>query len=79
VLQRVHDEKWSFLQAVKNGVFTVPGDPEGCIDFPSIFRILDEHDYRGWIVVEAEQDPAKANPFEYATMARRYIRAQTGL
>lgn len=79
VLQRVHDEQWSFLKAVKNGVFTVPGDPDGCIDFPAIFELLDQHDYKGWMVVEAEQDPAKANPFEYATIARKYIREQAGL
>ncbi|RKX80759.1 MAG: myo-inosose-2 dehydratase, partial [Spirochaetes bacterium] len=55
----------------------VPGD--GSVDFPSIFKLLGEADYRGWMVVEAEQDPAKANPFEYALKARDYIREQTGL
>ena len=70
-------EGWSFLQAVRNGVFTVPGD--GDVDFAPIFNILAEHDYEGWVVVEAEQDPAKANPFEYAQKARRYIAEKTGL
>ena len=56
----------SFLQAVSAGVFTVPGDPEGCIDFPALFKILDQHNYDGWLVVEAEQDPAKANPYRYS-------------
>ena len=70
-------EGWSFLQAVRNGVFTVPGD--GDVDFAPIFDILAEHDYEGWVVVEAEQDPAKANPFEYAQKARRYIAEKTGL
>jgi inosose dehydratase len=64
--------KWSFLQAVKNGVFTVPGD--GCIDFKPIFNTLKKAKYEGWWVVEAEQDPAKANPLEYAIKARNYIR-----
>ena len=67
----------SFLDAVRAGVFTVPGD--GSIDFPSIFRILEESDYRGWMVVEAEQDPAKANPFVYAKKAREYIRTEAGI
>ncbi len=67
----------SFLDAVRAGVFTVPGD--GSIDFPSIFKILEENDYRGWMVVEAEQDPAKANPFVYAKKARDYIYEKTGL
>ena len=65
-------EKWSFLQAVKAGVFTVPGD--GCIDFEPVFKILKKAKYTGWWVVEAEQDPAKANPLEYAIKARHYIR-----
>ncbi len=67
----------SFLDAVRGGVFTVPGD--GSIDFPAIFTILEENNYEGWMVVEAEQDPAKANPFVYAKMARDYIRTNTGI
>lgn len=70
-------EGWSFLTAVRNGVFTVPGD--GDVDFAPIFRVLEEAGYEGWVVVEAEQDPAKANPFEYAVKARKYIAEQTGL
>jgi inosose dehydratase len=65
-------EGWSFLSAVKAGVFTVPGD--GCIDFEPIFTALKKAKYQGWWVVEAEQDPAKANPLEYAIKARSYIR-----
>jgi inosose dehydratase len=64
--------KWSFLQAVKAGVFTVPGD--GCVDFSPVFAALKKAKYQGWMVVEAEQDPAKANPLEYAIKARDYIR-----
>lgn len=77
VLARVHQEKLSFLQGVKAGVFTVPGD--GMIDFEPIFALLAQGNYAGWYVVEAEQDPAKANPLEYALMARRYIREKAGL
>ncbi|MBX2873566.1 MAG: myo-inosose-2 dehydratase [Saprospiraceae bacterium] len=79
VLERVKHERLSFLDAVRSGVFTVPGDPEGCIDFAAIFAILNENKYEGWLVVEAEQDPAKANPLTYAKMARTFIREQTGL
>jgi inosose dehydratase len=67
----------SFLEAVRSGVFTVPGD--GSLDFPTIFSILDQHDYEGWMVVEAEQDPARANPFVYAKKARQYIRKHAGI
>ncbi|MDR1107136.1 MAG: myo-inosose-2 dehydratase [Treponema sp.] len=70
-------EKWSFLRAVKEGVFTVPGD--GSLDFTPVFGALKKARYSGWWVVEAEQDPAKANPFEYALKARNYIREKAGL
>ena len=66
-------ESWSFLKSVRNGAFTVPGNPEGCVDFEPVLRKLDEIGYEGWIMVEAEQDPAKANPFKYAKMAYEYI------
>jgi len=77
VLKKVKAKKMSFLDAVRAGAFTVPGD--GCIDFPSIFKILEESKYKGWMVVEAEQDPAKANPFEYALKARKYIKENAGI
>ncbi|MCG8572456.1 MAG: myo-inosose-2 dehydratase [Spirochaetes bacterium] len=77
VVEKVKSEKMSFLQAVRAGAFTVPGD--GNIDFPAIFKILDGINYQGWMVVEAEQDPAQANPFEYALKAREYIRKHTGI
>lgn len=67
----------SFLDAVRAGVFTVPGD--GTIDFEPILRTLAESGYRGWLVVEAEQDPAKAHPLTYAKKARAYLREVTGL
>lgn len=75
MLRQVKEEKLSFLQSVKNGVFTVPGD--GMIDFRPIWELIDASGYEGWIVVEAEQDPAKANPFLYAQKARNYIRQVT--
>ena len=77
VLKQVKQGKLSFLQAVKAGVFTVPGD--GSIDFEPIFKVIAEGNYAGWYVVEAEQDPAKANPLEYALKARQYIREKAGI
>jgi inosose dehydratase len=73
-----HAKKWSFRNAVEAGVFTVPGDPEGNIDFPPIFQALADADFSGWIVIEAEQDPAKAYPLVYAKMARDYLRKELG-
>jgi inosose dehydratase len=72
VRNRALAEKWSFLRAVREGVFTVPGD--GAVDFAPVFKALKKAKYSGWWVVEAEQDPAKANPLEYAIKARRYIK-----
>lgn len=77
VVEAVKAKKWSFLQAVRQGVFTVPGD--GSINFEPIFEQLADSDYTGWFVVEAEQDPAVANPFEYALKARQFIREKSGL
>lgn len=77
VVARVKSEGWSFLKAVREGAFTVPGD--GGVDFDPIFSLLSEAHYEGWLLVEAEQDPAKANPLEYAIKARQYIREHTGL
>ena len=77
VVKKVKEENLSFLQGVREGAFTVPGD--GCVDFPSIFKVLEEGGYQGYMLVEAEQDPAKANPFENALKARKYIKEQTGI
>jgi len=77
VVERVKKENLSFLQGVREGAFTVPGD--GCVDFDAIFKVLDENNYEGYMLVEAEQDPAKANPLEYAIKARKYIKEHTGI
>ncbi|MEK9496271.1 myo-inosose-2 dehydratase [Photorhabdus sp. P32] len=66
VLNDIKNRKTSFLDAVLSGVFTVPGD--GCVDYPAIFQVLKKQNYQGWLVVEAEQDPAIAHPLTYATM-----------
>ena len=77
VVAEARANKWSFLEGVRKGTFTVPGD--GDVDFEPIFQIIQDSGYKGWVVVEAEQDPALANPFEYALKARKYIAEHTGL
>jgi inosose dehydratase len=77
VVARVRRERMSFLEGVRQGAFTIPGD--GCVEFDPIFKVLAESGYEGYMVVEAEQDPAKANPLEYAIRARKFIREHTGL
>jgi len=76
VVSQVREEDLSFQAGIEAGVFTVPGD--GSIEFVPIFEALADADYEGWLVVEAEQDPAKANPLEYAIMARSYLRKVLG-
>ena len=77
VYEEVKAKDMCFLDAVRAGVFTVPGD--GDVDFRPLVKVLEESGYEGWVVVEAEQDPADANPLEYAKKARKYIAEVTGL
>lgn len=78
VVKLVKDNNLSFLEGVRKGAFTVPGDGGG-VDFISIFKEIENLDYKGYMLVEAEQDPMIANPFEYAKKARDYIKEHTGL
>ncbi len=71
VLARLKAEHWSFLKGVIEGVFTVPGD--GSIDFAPLASALAKIGYRGWVVVEAEQDPKQANPLEMARIGHRAL------
>lgn len=73
VIANTRDTDTSFLEAVLAGAFTVPGD--GVIDFAGVLGCLKAANYSGWVVVEAEQDPAKAHPLTYAKMAHRNIAA----
>jgi inosose dehydratase len=76
VVARVRQQNLSFCDAIEAGVFTVPGD--GSINFVPIFAALAKAGFEGWLVIEAEQDPAKANPLEYAKKARSYLRQHLG-
>jgi len=71
VLEKSLKNNSTFRQAFLDGAFTVPGD--GCIDYVPFLKVLKEKDYRGWLVVEAEQDPVKANPFKYAKIGYKYL------
>lgn len=75
---RAAAQDYSFYQAVMSGIFTVPGDPEGAVDTDSVIDLLIESGYTGWLAVEAEQDPVKAPPLQYAEMARNYLRDKLG-
>ena len=71
VLNKSIKEDLSFRNAFLQGAFTVPGD--GCIDYQPILNQLKQNNYNSWLVVEAEQDPKKANPLEYAKIGYNYL------
>jgi inosose dehydratase len=73
LIELARNRDWSFLEAVINGVFTVPGD--GTVDFASVIARLRRHGYRGWLVVEAEQDPVIAASYAYAKKGYETLRA----
>ena len=71
VINSLDKSNESFLDAVLKGAFTVPGD--GNINFKEIVEVLAQNNYQGWFIVEAEQDPAKANPLEYAKIGYKEL------
>jgi inosose dehydratase len=82
IMREVREQNLSFLEGVRRGAFTVPGDPDGCVAFEPVLRIAAEHGYSGWLVIEAEQDSAVREPFHYQNMGLKALRAMarsTGL
>ncbi|VAW20228.1 Inosose dehydratase [hydrothermal vent metagenome] len=70
----VEQQNLSFLEGVRRGMFTVPGDPEGNIDFEPVLKIAAQHGYDGWLVIEAEQDPQLRNPLKYQTIGLKALK-----
>lgn len=82
ISRQVREEGLSFLEGVRRGVFTVPGDIEGGVVFEPVLKIAAERGYQGWLVIEAEQDPNVRNPFEYQSLGLKSLRdmaQKTGL
>jgi inosose dehydratase len=82
IMRRMRDEGLSFMDGVRAGVFTVPGDEEGGVDFYPLLQVLKNAGYDGWIVIEAEQDPDVRNPFQYQSLGLKTLKAaaaKTGL
>jgi inosose dehydratase len=73
ILDRALATDMGFMPAVLQGIFTVPGD--GCIPFLPLLQDLQAHNYNGWFVVEAEQDPRIAHPLTYAKLGYRNLLA----
>jgi inosose dehydratase len=72
VFERVRREGMSFLDGVLAGMFTVPGD--GDLDYGAVMRALADNGYSGWIIIEAEQDPAQADPRAYAELGLKTLK-----
>jgi inosose dehydratase len=77
IMRQVREDNLSFLEGVRRGAFTVPGDPEGCVDFAPVLRVAAEHGYSGWLVIEAEQDSLVREPFVYQSMGLAALRSMT--
>jgi inosose dehydratase len=73
VIATARNDSWSFLNGVINGTFTVPGD--GALDYDAVLSTLKTAGYEGWLVVEAEQDPAVAPSYAYAKKGYDTLRA----
>ena len=74
-MKDVRDNNLSFIEGVRRGTFTVPGDAEGCVDFEPVLKIAAEHGYSGWLVIEAEQDSAIRNPLHYQSMGYKALKS----
>ena len=82
VMAKVRDTGMSFMDGVRAGVFTVPGDPEGGVDFAPLLSLLKDSGYGGWIVIEAEQDPEERDPVHYQSLGLKTLKtlaARAGL
>lgn len=75
VMAEVREKRLSFLEGVRRGAFTVPGDPEGCVDFAPVLKIAAAAGYQGWLVIEAEQDSAVREPYRYQDIGLKALRA----
>lgn len=79
IMEEARAERLSFLEAVRRGVFTVPGDSEGGVDFGPCLGIAAQAGYQGWLVIEAEQDPVVRDPRRYQELGLRSLKAMAQL
>ena len=75
IRDQVWDQGLSFLEGVRRGVFTVPGDAEGGVDFAPVLKLAADAGYQGWLVIEAEQDSAVRIPLEYQSLGLKSLKA----
>lgn len=75
IATEVRDQGLSFLEGVRRGVFTVPGDPDGGVDFVPVLKVAAEKAYQGWLVIEAEQNPDVRNPYQYQSLGLKSLKS----
>lgn len=75
IATEVGDQGLSFLEGVRRGVFTVPGDPDGGVDFVPVLKVAAEKAYQGWLVIEAEQNPDVRNPYQYQSLGLKSLKS----
>lgn len=75
IATQVRDQSLSFLEGVRRGVFTVPGDAEGGVDFTPVLKVAADKAYQGWLVIEAEQDPEVRNPYQYQSLGLKSLKS----
>lgn len=75
IMQQVWDEGLPFIEGVRRGVFTVPGDEEGAVDFEPVLKVAADAGYSGWLVIEAEQDAELRNPMHYQSLGLKSLKA----
>ena len=76
IMEQVWAEDLPFIEGVRRGVFTVPGDNEGAVDFDAVLKVAAAGGYQGWLVIEAEQDSAVRNPVYYQDLGLRTLKAK---
>ncbi len=75
VATEVRDQSLSFLEGVRRGVFTVPGDADGGVDIVPVLKVAADKTYQGWLVIEAEQDPDIRNPYQYQSLGLKSLKS----
>ncbi|GAA5617693.1 myo-inosose-2 dehydratase [Brucella anthropi] len=75
IATEVRNQSLSFLEGVRRGVFTVPGDVDGGVDFVPVLKVAADKTYQGWLVIEAEQDPDIRNPYQYQSLGLKSLKS----
>lgn len=74
IFYEVQEKNLDFRQAVRKGVFTMPcSGTEILIFLPIVKGLAAKAVQPGWVIAEAEQDPAIYGPYDYDKRAKTYM------